>query len=145
MAFIRGGIGTVLVDNVAGTPVDITAYVDSVEWGERSRDVLETTSFSTSGGRTYIAGLADGTLSINGKFDATVGGPDKLFNDLLDSVAGTGAGTVTWRPEGNGTGKPQRAVEAICTAYTASAPVGEIVTFSASFQMSGNLTSGAQI
>lgn len=141
MGFTRGGKGAVLVDDSTGVPVDITEFVDSVEWGGREREVLETTVFGTDT-KSFVPGLSDGKLTISGKFDAAANGPDELFHEILGAEVLT---TVTWQPAGAGAGKAEYEVEAICNSYTASAPVGEIITYSAGFQMSGSVTRSVQV
>jgi hypothetical protein len=140
MGFIRGGNGTFLVDNAAGTPVDITAYIDNVDWGDRSKDTNETTVFGQSN-KTFQGGLKEGAVKVTGKFDTITGGPDATLEALLDVDAPL---TVEWRPEGGAatSGKPFKRVEAILDSYVASAPVGGIVTFSASWKASGAFTKG---
>lgn len=140
MAFGRGGKGKLLVDSAAGAPVDITLFVDSVEWGDFSTETNETTTFGTDN-KTFMPGLTEGAVSITGKFDAATGGPDVTLRGLR----GLGPLTVEWQPEGAGAGKPFRRVEAILTSYVTSAPVGEIITYSADWQVSGAETSGALV
>jgi len=140
MAFTRGGKGAFLVDNAAGTPVDITLFIDSVDWGDFSTESLDTSTYGTEN-MTYIPGLSNGSASIAGKYDAVTGGPD----ETLRALRGKGPLTIEWQPEGPGAGKPYRRAEAILTSYASSAPVGEIITFSASWQISGPETTGALV
>ncbi len=141
MAMIRGGKGKVLVDNAAGTHVDLTPWIDSITWGDRTKGTLETTVFG-QGNKTFKGALGEGAVSITGKFDAVAGGPDAVLEALLDIEDPL---TVEYQPEGGGAGKPFKRVEAILTTYSASAPVGEIVTFSATWQASGAFTKGALV
>ncbi len=136
----RGGKGKVLVDNAAGTPVDLTPWVDNVDWGAFSSETLESTVFG-QGSKTFIPGLSEGTVGLSGKFDAAAGGPDATLRGLR----GVGPLTVEWQPEGAGAGKPFRRVEAVLTSYAATAPVGGIITWTASFQVSGDETTGALV
>lgn len=139
MAFGRGGKGAFVIDDESGTPVDISLFIDSVTWGDFTTDTLETTGFGPQRARTYAAGLTTGVASITGKFDAVTGGPD----EILQALRGMDPFTIEWQPEGAGLGKPFKRAEAILTGYSASAPVGEIITFSASFQISGDETVGS--
>lgn len=140
MAVGRGGKGKVLVDNAAGTPVDLTPWTDNVDWGAFSSETLESTVFGQNS-KTYIPSLNDGTVGISGKYDAATGGPDVTLRGLR----GNGPLTVEWQPEGAGAGKPFRRVEAILTSYAASAPVGGIISFTATWQASGDETTGALV
>ncbi len=136
----RGGKGKFLADNAAGTPVDFTPWVDNVDWGGFTTDTLESTVFGQDN-KSYIPSLNDGTVGISGKFDAVTGGPDVT----LRALRGLGPLTVEWQPEGGGAGKPFRRVEAILTSYAASAPVGGIITYTATWQASGAETTGALV
>ena len=80
--------GTVTPTGTITTPIDISAYLTSVELSFES-DELDHTSFGSGGYRQKITGLATGTISltINQDFDASRG----------DSVFGLG-GTVGWAP-----------------------------------------------
>lgn len=140
MALGRGGKGKVLVDNAAGTPVDLTPWVDNVDWGEFSTETLDSTVFGQDN-KTFLPNLSEGSVGLGGKFDAVTGGPDVT----LRALRGVGPLTVEWQPEGAGAGKPFRRVEAILTSYQASAPVGGIITFTASFKVSGAETTGALV
>jgi hypothetical protein len=139
MGMGRGGKGAFLVDDAAGTPVNITAWVDNVDWGDRSKDTNETTVFGQDN-KTFQGGLKEGAIKITGKFDAAAGGPDATLEALLDE---DDPKTVEWQPEGAGTGKPFKRVEAILDSYVASAPVGGIITFSASWKASGAFAKGS--
>lgn len=137
----RGGKGKFLADSAAGVPVDLTAWIDNVDWGARTKETMETTVFGQSA-KTFMGSLSDGTVAITGKFDAVAGGPDAILEALLDVDVPL---TIEWQPEGSGTGKPYKRCEAILNDYAASAPVGGIITFSASWQASGAFTKGALV
>ncbi len=137
----RGGKGKFLADNAAGTPVDLTPWLDNVTWGDRSKGTLETTVFGQSD-KTWKGGLKEGAVTITGKFDAVVGGPDAILEALIDVEDPL---TIEWQPEGAGAGKPFKRVEALLNSYTATAPVGEIITFSATWQASGAFTKGSLV
>jgi hypothetical protein len=140
MGMGRGGKGVVLVDNAAGTPVNLTAWVDNVDWGDRSKDTNETTVFGQDN-KTFQGGLKEGAIKITGKYDAATGGPDATLEALLDVDDPL---TVEWHPEGGAalSGKPFKKVEAILDNYVTSAPVGGIITWSASWKASGAFTKG---
>lgn len=136
--FGRGGKGKLLVDNAAGAPVDLTSFIDSLEWGDFETETLDTTTWGPSD-KTFAPGLTEAGVKVKGKYDTlATTGPDAVLRGLR----GIGPLTVEWQPEGAGTGKPFRRVEGILTSYIASAPVGEIVTFSASWKVSGAETTG---
>lgn len=138
MAKIHGKLTRVMVDNAAGVPVDLSVWLDTIDFGPRTADTGETTGFGQNA-KTYVAGQLDGTVTMSGKYDAAAGGPDAILRPLL----GGNAGTVEYNAEGAGVGKPFQRVEAILTSYNVTAPLGGVVAFSATFQMTGDVTTGA--
>ena len=133
--FRHGKSAVFKVDNAAGTLTDISNTLNSVSF-PREAEVLETTSFGSSD-RTYIVGFKNGTISIDGSFDATV-------DTHLAAILGQDA-TVSFEygPEGSTPTYTKYTGEAIMTSYETSAGVGDIVSFSAAFQISGAVTRGA--
>lgn len=133
--FRHGKAAVFKVDDSGGTLRDISNTLNSVTF-PREAEVLETTSFGSSD-RTYIVGFKNGTISIEGSFDATVDG-------YLAGILGQDA-TVSFEygPEGSTSTYTKYTGEAILTSYETSAGVGDIVAFSAEFQISGAVTRGA--
>ena len=135
MAFVHGKGAVVNIDDSAGTPRDLSAYITSSDF-EITAETAETTAYGKSA-KTFIVGLKDGKVSFNGNWDVTATtGPDAVLSGLI----GVGPLTVDWRPAGSASTNVKYTGEAICTSYKASAPVGGIVTFSASFQFSDTVT-----
>ena len=139
MAFIHGKKASFKVDNSAGTLVDISAYCKEVNLS-RSIDTAETSTFG-SGVKTYVAGLTDGTLSVSGQFDAAGASTvDSVLSGILGQEASV---TFEYMPNGSiavGANNPKYTGEAICTSYEVSASVGDVVAFSAEFQITGAVT-----
>lgn len=134
MPTFQHGKSTVLkVDDSGATPRDISDSVSSVTW-PREVDATETTSFG-SNQRTYIVGLANSTVSVEGYFDATVDG-------YLAGIVGGAAGTIEYGPQGSTSSNIKYTGEAILTSYELSSGVGDAVTFSAEFQITGAVTRG---
>jgi predicted secreted protein len=98
----------------------------------RSIETGETTSFG-SGAKTYVTGLSDATISVSGTFDATVDG-------YLAGLIGSDATAFEYGPEGSTSTRIKFTGSAILTKYEIGAPVGDVVTFSAEFQVSGAIT-----
>lgn len=139
---MRGGRGRLLVTNAAGTPQDLTAFVEDVEWGEFATETLDSTVWGLDA-KTFESGLSEGGVSASGKYPGTaVGTANNLAATTLRGLRGTPPSRVEWQPEGAGTGRPFRRVEAVLTSFTESAPVGEIVTWAAEWQVSGVETTG---
>jgi hypothetical protein len=135
MPTFRHGKSTVFkVDNAAGTLTDISNTLTDVSFPQ-SVETAETTSFGSSA-KTYIVGLSDSTVSASGNFDATV-------DTHLAAVLGQAATlSFEYGPEGSTAGQVKYTGEAILTSYEKSGAVGDVVTYSAEFQVTGAVTRG---
>lgn len=134
MAFSHGknayfALGTA---GTPGTPVDLSAFLDEVSFPE-TVETGETTTFGNTS-MTYVVGLKDATLSVSGKFDPT---PDA---QLAGALGNTVALDFDYGPVGNGTGDVKYSGSAFVTSYEMSSPVGDVVTFSAELQVTGDVT-----
>lgn len=131
MAFVAGK-GAVV--KLAGT--DISAYTDSISGVDNSTDMLETTSFGSTS-KTFIGGLRNGSkINISGKWDSTLHG---VINPLLGS-----ASSSTWEfgPAGSTVGNAKWTGNCFVESYEPGAQVGGLVTWSATLQVTGNVTIG---
>ncbi len=134
MAFVHGKDSVFKLDNSGGTLTDISSYVNSVDFPETA-DVAETSTLGSSA-KSYIVGLKDATLSIAGLWDSTVDG-------ILGAVVGQSATlSFEYSPEGTTGGNIKYTGECILTSYSQSSPVGDVVSYSADFQVSGAVTRG---
>lgn len=134
MAFRHGKNAVFKVDNSGGTLTDISTYIHEVTL-PRSIETAETTTFGVTGGsKTYVTGLNDATISISGKFHATV---DAHLAGILGQDASV---SFEYGPAGSTAGYVKFTGEAIMTKYDLSSPVGDVVTFSADFQVTGSIT-----
>jgi hypothetical protein len=123
MAFQHGSNAYVTID---GT--NVTAYCDSQSL-DQMVDLAETTVFGNDD-KTSIAGLKSGSISVGGHWDPT---GDAVF-------AGADDGAVVafvCNPEGNTSGDVTYTGNAFITNYSWQAGVGDRVTWSASFTVSG--------
>ena len=135
MPTFRHGKSTVFkVDNAGGSLTDISTTLTDVSFPQ-TIETAETTSFGSSA-KTYIVGLSDSTVSVSGNFDATV-------DAHLAAIAGQAA-TVSFEygPEGSTSTYIKYSGEAILTSYEKSGAVGDVVTYSAEFQVTGAVTRG---
>jgi predicted secreted protein len=135
MPTFRHGKSTVFkVDNAAGSLTAISDTLTDVSFPQ-TVETAETTSFGSSA-KTYIVGLSDSTVSVSGNFDATV---DAHLAGILGQAA-----TVSFEygPEGSTNGQVKYTGEAIMTSYEKSGAVGDVVTYSAEFQVTGVVTRG---
>ena len=100
----------------------------------RSVDTADVTNLA-SGAKEYIAGLADGTLKIDGYFDATAEG-------YLTGLIGIAAKGFYFYPNGKTTGQPRKAGNCLLTSLDVEAGVDGAVKLSAEFQVTGAITDG---
>ena len=136
MPTFRHGKSTVFkVDNNAGSLTDISNTLTDVSFPQ-SVDTAETTAFGSSA-KTYIVGLTDATFSVSGNFDATVDAHLAAIVGKADSVS------FEYGPEGSTATFVKYTGEAILTSYEKSGAIGDVVTYSAEFQITGAITRGA--
>lgn len=133
--FRHGKAAVFKIDDSGGTLRNISDALNSISF-PREAEVLETTSFGSSD-RTYIVGFKNGTISIEGSYDAT-------YDGYLAGVLGQDATlSFEYGPEGSTVTYTKYTGECIMTSYESTAGVGDVVSFSAEFQISGAVTRGA--
>ena len=130
--FVHGKSTFFSIDDTGGTVRDISDTLTSVDFPE-TIDTAETTAFGATS-KSYIVGLRDATISVSGLWDATVDG----------YFIGTEPATrsFVFGPAGNTSGYVKYSGECILTSYSVSSPVADVDTFSADFQVTGNVTRG---
>jgi hypothetical protein len=134
MAFVHGKGTAVSIDGD-----DLSAFSNSVQFN-RSADSHDVTTFGKTS-KVYQSGLKDGQATIEGIYDSTTGtGPGAVLRPLV----GGAAVPLEYQPEGISTGKPTSTVDVIVTAYEETAPVADMITWSATFQMSDDITDSVQ-
>jgi predicted secreted protein len=133
MAFNHGSKASFQVND--GTSLrDLSSYLTSVSFPQ----TVDTAEVSTLGAtsKSYIVGLKDATISIEGIYDPTADG-------YLNTIAGlTTATAFEYYPNGTpvGSTKPKFSGNCILTSYEVSAPVDGAASFTAEFQVSGAVT-----
>ncbi len=130
--FTHGKNAAFKIDDSGGTLRDISNVLTDVAVS-RTADVAEVSAFSNSS-KAYVAGLKDATITISGSFDATVDG-------YLKGILGA-EGSFEFYPIGTTGGNPKASGECIMTSYDRTPDVGGAVTFTAAFQVSGDVTEG---
>lgn len=136
MPTFRHGKSTVFkVDNNAGTLTDISNTLTDVSFPQ-SVDTAETSTFGSSA-KSYVVGLSDATFSISGNFDATV---DAHLAGILGQAASV---SFEYGPEGSTATYVKYTGECYLTSYEKSGAIGDVVTYSAEFQVTGAVTRGA--
>lgn len=138
MAFVHGKGAAFKIDDAAGTLQTLTAYLDSVELNNVG-DVAESTTMGAEA-KTYLSGQTDATISISGKYDSTAStGPDVVLNGIVGKET---TSSFEYGPEGGTSTKVKYSGECFLTSYVVSAPVADVVTFTADFQVTGAITKG---
>ena len=113
--------------------VDLSPFCDNVDFPQVV-ETAETTTFGDTS-KDYIVGLRDATISISGKWDGAASAIDVTVGGDL----GTGtARAFVYGPSGNVS--PKYSGNCFCTSYQITGAVGDVVTFSAEFQVTGNVT-----
>ena len=130
--FAHGKSTDFAIDDTGGSSRNISDTLTDVSFPQ-TIDTAETTAFGSSN-KSYIVGLKDTTISVSGLWDATIdgylSGTEPASRSFIYGPAGSTGGNVKY------TG------EAIMTNYAVSNPVGDVVTFSADFQVTGAVTRG---
>lgn len=107
---------------------------------KRAADKSETTGYG-SVGHEYAddEGLKAHSFTCSGWYDktATTGTEDVLGGQEGQNLA------IVYGPEGSTTGKPKHTFTAHLDEFTLTTPVAEIVKWSATFTVSGEVTTGA--
>lgn len=118
--------------------VDLSDHIASVELSE-SRDDIETTAFGVNA-RTRIAGLADGTLSIDFHEDFAATEVHQTIYPLIGGTVGFSiqpnglAGTSASNPVLSGT--------VLVTEWTTGGAIGDLAGVSVSWPLTGPVTKG---
>lgn len=117
--------------------VDVSDHVASVTLNS-SIDVVETTAFGTTGGRTRIGGLADNSISLEFHQDYASTSIEATVYPLLGSTT-----TVVVKPNGSTTSatNPSYTSTVLVSEWTPlNGAVGELATASVTWPVSGAIT-----
>ncbi len=115
----------------------LSDFIDTVTITE-SADSLDITTFGNNGHRKR-GGLTNGTIAIGGVYDTTTAGPHDDIKPLIGTVV-----SFAWRPEGTGTGLPAVTGNVLVQNYVESAPVADIVRWTAALEIDGDVTDANQ-
>ena len=120
------------LDEASASLTDISAKLTSVDFPEAIA-ALKTTTFGENS-ETYILGLKNATFSISGIWDATI----ELH---LRGIYGHATSkTFEYGPAGSTAGLTKLTGECWLTSYRRSNPVDGVVTFTADFQCTDDVT-----
>lgn len=132
MAFVHGKDADLEIQDSGSVYRLFSTYIATAGLS-RSVDTADITTLA-SAAKEYIAGLADGTLSLDGYFDSVAEG-------YLTGIVGLTRGFYYY-PEGKSTGKPRKAGNCILTTLDVEAGVDAAVSLAAEFQVTGAITDG---
>lgn len=139
MTFVHGKDAVFKLDDSGGTLRTLTSYTDEVSGLPGARELSEVTAMG-DGGTKNITGLQNVSFSAKGHFDSTTTtGPNAVLNSLRTATA---TATFEYGPEGGTTGKVKFSGECWLTEYTVDASVKDKVSWSATFQVDGTVSSG---
>lgn len=128
----------VLTDaSVTVNAVDLSQFIASVTIST-TREVVDTTGFSTSGARTRIGGLQDNSLTLEFHQDFASGAVEATVFPLIGSTT-----AVVVKPTSAAVGatNPSYSCTALVSEWTAlNGAVGELATASVSWPISGAVT-----
>ena len=139
MAAAHGKDSYFSVEDSAGTTLrNITPYIKSLDFN-RSNDANDTTTKGAEG-KSYRPGLTDGEIRLTGLWDDTAStGSYTVLQSLLGVEITVG---FEYGPEGNTTGMEKLSGECVLTQYDESSPVDDMVAFTATLKISGDVTKG---
>ena len=89
-------------------------------------------------GHTYQGGLTDGTITLTGTYDDGTSTP----KTTLEAALGTVVAFIY--EEQVASGKKKTTGDVLVTAYEETAPVADMIKWSATLQLSGTMTVGTQ-
>lgn len=119
MAFSHGTSADIYVNGR-----DLAAYFRAVEMGGMA-DVVETTTFGDTA-KDYIAGIRDGSVSVEGLFDGATSAVDEVLNTALGSAANS---IWVYFPQGEtALGDIGYGMTAVATNYSVASPADGVVS-----------------
>ena len=132
MAFVHGKDGAFSWANI-----DLSDFVTSVSFSP-SADSHDVTTFGKNA-HVFQGGLLTGTIDVEGIFDNDSNGPRAALMPNIGKVD-----EFEWQPEGAGSNKAQSAGNALLLGYDESAPVADMITWTARFQISDEVNHAVQ-
>lgn len=109
---------------------DLSTYLNRIG-ASGMAEVANTTTFGASD-KTYIPGLKDATISLEGLFEPTTGAENAVLNTAL----GVASGIVTFYPAGDAITNSGYGASGVEISYDIDIPVDDVVSVSADVQSS---------
>lgn len=118
---------------------DLSQWLTDSDW-TRSPDSHDLTGYGQDN-HVFGGGLGNGSTDLSGKYDNTaVSGPAAVIEPLEGQVV-----ELVYRPEGTGTGKPERTVNVLVGEYKETHPVANYVMWTLKLTHSGDVNRTTQI
>lgn len=137
-----GTTGTItFTASSTGISYDLSQFFNDVSVSFSS-EAAETTTFQTSGVKSYIAGLREGSISLSGFYDGTVTGVDAI---LTTAIASNGDEGCVVFPDGNSSATSASRcyiTKGIETKYDLKSPVSGVVAVDTEIQADGGVWRG---
>jgi hypothetical protein len=116
---------------------NLTGYFNSADTSA-TVETAESTTFGSSA-KSYIVGLRDGTISLQGLFDGAADAVDEVIRGTLASETDP---ILTFAPKAAAIGDKCQMAAVKSVNYSISSPVADVVSITADFQCSGGLDHG---
>lgn len=139
MAFKAGTTSYFALNNVGGTAVNLSPYIDSLTL-PATTDTTEVSTFGTQAKVMITLQTGGEQISLSGPYDATVA--THLDNLKKAHAAGSAAAGFVWGPGGSVATEYRVAGSAFVTQFDVSSSVAGRVEYSASLQITGAVTTG---
>lgn len=139
MSFTHGKKATLRL-GTAAAPTTLSDISDFVSSNSMSmvKEMAETTTYKKNS-KTYVAGLRDATIPVDGKFDPTV---DTQLFDLYTSDVEV---DFEYCPAGTGVvGTPKFTGKCLISSYEVASDVGDADSWSGEFQVTGDVARAIQ-
>lgn len=139
MAKFHSRVSIFLLDDTGANQRDLSAYLNDVSGLPGGRNLLQQTAVG-AGGQERDAGLENGMFRISGFFDDTAtSGPDAVLGPLLTHTA---AVDFEYGPKGSTGGFVKYSGTCWCRRYALGSNVAGLVSFTAEFEVQGQVTRG---
>lgn len=128
----------IAVEDSAASTLRAIVGVKTVTFGQENE--LADVTIIGDEGRKWRQGLTNGTFTINGLWDNTAStGSHTVLQSLVGIEVTTG---FEWGPQGNTAGQTKLSGECVLASYEQNTDLGDMVLFTATFNISGDVTAG---
>ena len=135
---------SIAVTTPAGYGVDLSQYFNDVSIS-RAIEATETTAFQTGGVKSFIQGLKEGSITLSGMFEQSLGGVENAFGAAFQGNADDGflifpdGGTATAT---GGADSRCHLAQVVETKYDIKSPVSGVVAIDAEATADGGVWNG---